>query len=274
MGYAREECFSPTWRDEYKGSADPTLFEKAVHALELVAMLKRSELPFLFKGGTALLLLLSTMKRLSIDVDIVTNVEKEAVEHALDFCCREGRFTGFEEDVRKSPIPKGHYKVFFETEIGLGSGDILLDVVFEDPGYSTEEKLLKTPFFEPEGDTDTVNVPTPAAFLADKLHVIPPYTTGIPIEKEQELQRIKQLYDIRVLFDECHDFDQLDDAYRKCLAQQNRFLSSSYTIEEVVQDTVEFAKEVATIQLGTGQPTERQREILSKTQALNNYLLA
>ena len=51
--------------------ADTALVEKAIRALSLLESLVRSGCPFIFKGGTALMLHLNTSRRLSIDVDIV-----------------------------------------------------------------------------------------------------------------------------------------------------------------------------------------------------------
>ena len=50
---------------------DTALIEKAIRALSLLESLVRSGCPFIFKGGTALMLHLDTSRRLSIDIDIV-----------------------------------------------------------------------------------------------------------------------------------------------------------------------------------------------------------
>ena len=53
------------------GNADKILIEKVIRALTLLTELKASGLNFIFKGGTALMLMLGTPKRLSIDIDII-----------------------------------------------------------------------------------------------------------------------------------------------------------------------------------------------------------
>ncbi|MFC3414103.1 nucleotidyl transferase AbiEii/AbiGii toxin family protein [Algoriphagus hitonicola] len=55
--------------------ADKILVEKVIRALLLLEGLATQKLDFVFKGGTALMLILESSKRLSIDVDII--VEKE-----------------------------------------------------------------------------------------------------------------------------------------------------------------------------------------------------
>ena len=73
MNILREKCFTKEWLDEQRTQmlrVDPGLLEKSIHALELVGLLASKEIPFSFKGGTCMLLLLDKIRRLSIDVDI------------------------------------------------------------------------------------------------------------------------------------------------------------------------------------------------------------
>jgi predicted nucleotidyltransferase component of viral defense system len=60
--------------------ADKILIEKTVRALLLLEGLAASRLPFTFKGGTALMLLLNSSKRLSIDIDILVSEPVGEVE--------------------------------------------------------------------------------------------------------------------------------------------------------------------------------------------------
>ena len=52
-------------------NADKILIEKVIRALLLLEGLVKQKLKFVFKGGTALMLLLNSAKRLSIDIDII-----------------------------------------------------------------------------------------------------------------------------------------------------------------------------------------------------------
>ena len=56
-----------------KKNADPGLIEKVTKALLLLEELAKSDLTFIFKGGTSLLLLLNRMHRFSIDIDIIVD---------------------------------------------------------------------------------------------------------------------------------------------------------------------------------------------------------
>lgn len=63
-----------------KKKADPTLIEKVTKALYLLEELAKTDLKFIFKGGTSLLLLLNKMHRFSIDIDIIVEEKKQKVE--------------------------------------------------------------------------------------------------------------------------------------------------------------------------------------------------
>ena len=50
---------------------DPALLERVIYAFGLLEAIKKVGLPFCFKGGTALMLLLDHPRRLSTDIDII-----------------------------------------------------------------------------------------------------------------------------------------------------------------------------------------------------------
>ncbi len=60
--------------------------EKVVHALYLLQKLTQTSLPFIFKGGTSLLLLLPQPARFSIDIDIIVppDVSRRQLEQLLN----------------------------------------------------------------------------------------------------------------------------------------------------------------------------------------------
>lgn len=63
--------------------ADKILVEKVIRALLLLEGLAKQKLYFVFKGGTALMLILDSSKRLSIDIDII--IEKEPTDLESQF---------------------------------------------------------------------------------------------------------------------------------------------------------------------------------------------
>ena len=78
----QEKCTSKEWVTEIARikKADKGLVQKLIRALILLEGLSESRLQFVFKGGTALMLLLNSTKRLSIDIDIIIPVKIENIE--------------------------------------------------------------------------------------------------------------------------------------------------------------------------------------------------
>lgn len=75
--------------------ADMILVEKVVRALLLLEGLSGSRLQFIFKGRTALMLLQGSIKRLSIDIDIILPV-KDELDTAFEKITKDKGFTRFE----------------------------------------------------------------------------------------------------------------------------------------------------------------------------------
>lgn len=79
---------------------DPSLLEKTVYAFGLLEAISKVGMPFIFKGGTCLMLLLDKPRRLSTDIDIIvepgTDVEQYIAEAGKIF-----PFKSQSEDVRK-----------------------------------------------------------------------------------------------------------------------------------------------------------------------------
>ena len=56
---------------------DPALLERAVFAFGLLEAIRRVEMPFIFKGGTCLILLLKHPMRLSTDIYIIVEPDTD-----------------------------------------------------------------------------------------------------------------------------------------------------------------------------------------------------
>ena len=131
-----KECFSDTFISSKAGNDinKKRIYEKVVHAFYLLEKVANTELPFVFKGGTSLMLLLEEFNRFSVDIDILMNpiYEKEICEKALSF--KNDIFIDVKEDKRKpTDIIKRHFKFFFNSiydENNESEPYILLDIVF------------------------------------------------------------------------------------------------------------------------------------------------
>jgi predicted nucleotidyltransferase component of viral defense system len=113
---------------------DPILIEKMIMALTLLENLRASGLDFVFKGGTALILLFKTPHRFSIDIDILLPDEQNLERH-FQRVTEQGVFHRYEENRRAGELPKAHYKFFFHSVIQNKESQVLLDILFEQNPY-------------------------------------------------------------------------------------------------------------------------------------------
>ena len=187
---------------------DVALAEKTIRAFSLLEALVLSGCPFIFKGGSSLMLHLNTSKRLSIDIDIICP-PGTIIEEYLNKYSKEYGFGRIElvERISRTNIPKQHAKFNYEVSFpGKGGQDkILLDVLFEETHYSKILSLpIKSPLLITEEPNTMVSVPSHEDLLGDKLTAFAPHTTGIPFYKGKKIcnmEIIKQLFDIASLFD-------------------------------------------------------------------------
>ena len=226
-----------------KKKVDKILIEKVIRALMLLEGLSSSGLDFVFKGGTALMLLLGTTKRLSIDIDIIVPNKSVDLADYLDKFITEKGFTRYEKQERKvqSNIEKEHYKLFFISALNGKESHILLDVLKEDIHYKT---LVKTPvgssFLKETGTPVMVTTPDFNNILGDKLTAFAPTTTGIPYikkDKEMGMEIIKQMYDVGCLFDEIDDISMVKDVFKAFAAIELEYRGNTHTISDVLDDT-------------------------------------
>ncbi|MCU0857867.1 MAG: nucleotidyl transferase AbiEii/AbiGii toxin family protein [Pontiellaceae bacterium] len=255
MNVLQEKCFTKEWLDAQRGQmqrVDPGLLEKSIHALELVGHLVRYDLPFVFKGGTCMLLLLEDIRRLSIDVDIVCTVSGAEMESVLRAIGTESRFENFEMDHRDPDrLPKrSHYKFSYTSAVNGKSADIVLDVLEEECLYpQTITKPVATPFAVPENQLN-VQVPTVEGLTADKLTAFAPGTIGVRYTNHKAaLKILKHCSDIGALFDRCSDMDELFAAYEKIWQVENSYRGNAFSREQVLNDTVEASRLISLIGL-------------------------
>jgi hypothetical protein len=190
-------------------NTDKILVEKTIRALLLLEGLSSSGLSFIFKGGTALMLLLKTARRLSIDIDIIIAQKPQNLETVLRSFATSQGFNSVELQHRSidSAIEKAHYKFYYSPILKSNKTEdyILLDILFEENHYlNISLNPIESPFIMIEGDSLSVAMPSFEDLLGDKLTAFAPETTGIPYFKQEvsrSMEIIKQLYDIGNLFD-------------------------------------------------------------------------
>ena len=247
-----EHCTNPEWIEQarLKYNLDPSLLEKNIYALKLLEQLQLSGLPFTFKGGTALQLLLLQTTRLSKDIDIV--VHPSLRPHLEDYLQRTKTrlFPGFEINERESTIavPKAHYKFMYNGNYGYKNEkpDVLLDVLFEENRYTDLLSLpIQTAFTEHEGIEIKVSVPTIEAITGDKLTAFAPNTIGIPYSRngtDMAMEILKQCHDIARLATHVQDWQKVRINFNRFTETETSYTGRlKYTPEQVLDDAYQTA---------------------------------
>lgn len=230
--------------------ADKILVEKVVRALMLLEGLAKSDLNFVFKGGTALMLLFGSSKRLSIDIDIIIPDKGAVLDSILEKICKEYGFTRFEEQERKTTtqIDKVHYKLFFESAIEGKESYVLLDILKEEIHYQNVIKVpINSLFVELDESPIQVRVPDFNNILGDKLTAFAPNTTGIPYkkgEKEMGMEIIKQMYDIGCLCDRADNAEIVSSVFSSFAETEIQYRGNSCAVSDVLDDIVDNSLEI------------------------------
>lgn len=230
-----------------KSHRDPILIERVIYAFGLLEALVKVGLPFIFKGGTSLMLLLKAPRRLSTDIDIIvepgTNID-EYIKKASEIF----PFVSQEEDIRKgkNDIVKRHFKFTYDSPVNGKPFYILLDVLFEHNHYrTTEVKNIEMELLLTEGDPYTVTVPSVDCILGDKLTAFAPYTTGIPLRVHKDMEVMKQMYDVSSLIDEFGNFDSVCETYKEICKSEIAYRGNEIDIKDCLLDTFKAAACVA-----------------------------
>ena len=233
--------------------ADKILIEKVIRALLLLEGLAESGLPFIFKGGTAVMLLQKLPKRFSIDLDIIVT-EKADFDALFAKFIQAKSFNRFEIQKRNtsSKIEKRHYKFFYTPahQKNIAEDNILLDILMEDSPYQIIVPTdIDTPFIKQEGAPVQASLPGKEDILGDKLTAFAPNTTGIPYRKSgfsAAMEIIKQLYDIGNLFAEITDINGVAQTFKKIAQTEMKYRGLSGDAGIVLNDILQTALCLAT----------------------------
>lgn len=218
---------------------DPALLERAVYAFGLLEAISRVGMPFVFKGGSCLMLLLEHPKRLSTDIDITVEPGTP-----LDEYIRQASvifpFLRVEEQKRTggSNIEKRHLKFAYNSPVNGREFYILLDVLFEENLYAgLEEREIRNDIIITEPEYLTVRVPGINCILGDKLTAFAPHTIGIPLGAGKDMEVMKQFYDVCTLLDVFTDYDKVSVTYKKVAAAEIAYRSAEIGQMDTLEDT-------------------------------------
>lgn len=251
-----EICFTADWlekkRKELKG-IDPSLLERALHAFALLGHLSESGLDFVFKGGTSLLLHVPTIRRLSIDIDILCSSPAAELDRVLKEVSGVSPFVRYEEDERGSRgLPqRRHFKFFYAPLVsGNPAPYVFLDVV-EEP-HVPHEVIVKpiTPEILEIRREIPVNIPTVESLLADKLAAFAPRTIGVPFtppngKPADTMQIAKQLFDVGELFNIADDLNAVRRVYKRVFDLENGYRGGGFILADVQADTLSASQSLS-----------------------------
>ena len=289
----KNESLSSDWISERrkKFSKDPAIMEAMIYALYLLEQLKLTDLEFIFKGGTSLVLLMEQPKRFSVDIDIILSpkISKVMLEKHLSKIVSSSAYIKMELDEKRSyqkGIPKAHYKFYYESNIGTRhkegnvisnpQREILLGIIFaENPYPVTVNRPIETEWLLQEGVVVKVRMPDIDSIVGDKLTAFAPNTTGVPYGSDKEKEIMKQLFDVGCLFDELTDIEVVKQSFRKAVKSEIEYRPERKieTAEQVLQDTIDTSLLISGIaNLSKNEESLPLREINSGINQFKHYL--
>jgi len=264
-------------KERYGG--DPALHEKCIHAFALLTHLSATGIDFVFKGGSSLLLHVEPIRRLSIDIDVMSHAGAGQLNKGVDTIAHAAPFIRWEEDQRGSRgLPmRRHFKFFFKSLVSQREDHVILDVVEEDQcNLATELKEIDFAFFK-TASTCQVKVLTVDALLGDKLTAFAPNTLGVPYVthsgRSMTMQVVKQLFDVGVLFDVAQDFDAVRTAFAASYELEKTYRDQDHSREDVLDDIVSTGLGICGFNLKGVPKFEHLSKIQDGVRRLQNHLL-
>jgi len=241
----KSECFSENHLRQIVKDKELTSIsniEKALFALEYVGQLWESGVDLVFKGGSAVQILLGdSWNRLSVDVDICTEFSKEQIEAHMNKIKKKFDGECFDFEPRKGP--KGSkFQCYRLTSLPITNlqRKFLLDI----QGLKPEYKLTKTPLKSFFYDSD-IKIPTPtgSSILGDKLSVIGPSTIGRNLtDSRNGIEYAKHFYDIHCLYTKFDDLSETRKTYLSCVEIQSVIRKTEFDVGVCIDDAIDTCK--------------------------------
>lgn len=230
--------------------------ERAIFSLEYLGQLQKEGLNFVFKGGSAIQVILpNKWTRLSVDADICSNVSEKELLEIMGNIHQKFDKAAFSFKVRDRIIDGAipFYLYILEVPSIAVTGETrscLLDVMGVKPNYATTQVALKTSFF----DSDvTITTPTIGALLGDKLSTIGPNTMGRHlVDSRNGVEYAKHFYDIKNLEEADFNFKDCRSAFHEAIDLQSKIRSKNFSIGECCEDMF-FTCKVASLPQSLGE---------------------
>ena len=225
---------------------DPGLIERTIFAFGLLDALCEVGLPFVFKGGTSLMLLLKHPRRQSTDIDIVVAPGTD-IGRYLEKAAKIFPFITREEQVRfgKNRIEKRHFKFTYLSPVRNSEFYILLDVLFEDHQYlKTMKRPISNDLLLPSDKPHEVEMPDVNCILGDKMTAFAPHTTGIPLGCDKDLEVVKQFYDVATLVAEFDSVELVQGTFSRLVPIEAGYRGIEIDPDDVLGDIISTAHSI------------------------------
>jgi len=209
----------------------------------LLEALARVGMPFIFKGGTCLMLLMDRPRRLSTDIDIIVKPGTD-LDAFIEEASKIFPFQSAEEQKRigKNNIEKSHFKFTYDSPVNHKPLYILLDVLFEENHYAEViSKEIRNELLQTQPEYLTVQIPSADCILADKLTAFAPHTTGILLNDGKDMEVMKQFYDVISLLDIFEDTEKVRHTYTGIAKAELAYRGSDAGVEDCLRDTFDAA---------------------------------
>lgn len=252
---------------------DPALLERVIYAFGLLEALCQTDLPFIFKGGTSLMLLLDHPMRLSTDIDIIVPPGTD-IDAYIHKASEIFPFRSCEEQLRvgKNNIVKRHFKFIYSSPLHGKDFHILLDVLFANSPYvELIQKEIHNELLQVTGPAITVSMPSLESILGDKLTAFAPHTTGVLLGVGKSLEIAKQLFDVSVLTDSLLKQDVVVRSYDKAVIEELAYRGLPLTRSDVLKDTIRACASI--ISRGT-LDADDYKEYIKGIRSVESHILA
>ncbi|MBI9008531.1 MAG: nucleotidyl transferase AbiEii/AbiGii toxin family protein [Tenericutes bacterium] len=241
--------FSAEWlkkiNDKYK-RADKNIIEKEIYALKLLELIAKTGFKFIFRGGTALSLMLQEFTRFSIDIDICTGESHKRLEEIIEILRASKFFSKITKSKEKSKatagIDKLHYQFHYLSKLTEEDNFVVLDVVFDKNSFEHTKKIpIKYMLIKTESPYIEVVVPTLEELLIDKLTAFAPETIGITYKSKKYIEIIKQMYDITKVSDKIKVNELKVSTYKLKAQKQAKWRNLNIDYIETLKDSIKTA---------------------------------
>lgn len=148
-------------------------------------------------------------------------------------------------------MPKSHaaYEYLVSYPAGYSSGEILLDVLYEDIDYTRMLTLpIESPLLKTDCDPVLVQVPSLEDMLGDKLTAFAPHTTGIPFfkgDKPFSMEIMKQLFDVSSILDRTDTLEIVSSTFHKLVPIELGYRGlDTLSAQDVLRDAFDTAMNI------------------------------